>query len=147
VKLQIKQLMDQPTKRKRVLCAVALWALVLFGLYLLRIVYSTTGAGIPCPVFTLTGILCPGCGMFRATDALLTLHIWQAVRYNALAVILLPALLILIIHNTIKYVQMSPQKPTGRLELALCISIAVLCIIYAIARNLPFLDVLRPLSM
>ena len=129
------------------MCAIALWVLVLFGLYLLRIIYAATGAGIPCPVFTLTGILCPGCGMFRALDALLTLNIWQAVRYNALAVFLLPALLILFIRNTLKYIRMLPYKPTGRLELILSVSIAVLSVIYAIVRNLPFLDILRPTAL
>jgi len=121
--------------------------LVLFGLYLLRTVYLKTGAGIPCQLFTLSGILCPGCGMFRALDALLTLNIWQAVRYNTLAVVLLPALLILVLRSTVRYIRMSPLKPTGRLELTLSISIAVLSLIYAIARNLPFLEVLRPTSL
>jgi len=85
--------------------------------------------------------------MFRALDALLTLNVWQAIRYNAFAVFLLPALLILFIRNTLKYIRMLPYKPTGRLELILSVSIAVLSVIYAIVRNLPFLDILRPTAL
>jgi len=113
-------------------------------LLLLRAVYSATGAGIPCPVLALSGLFCPGCGMFRAIDALLRLDVWQAVRFNALAVFLLPLLLLFLLRSTARYILKMPKMPTSRPELIFSISVAAVSIMYAVARNLPFLEMLRP---
>ena len=143
----LRQIKERPTKKQRVLCAAALWALFLIAIFILRAIYHVTGAGIPCPVYMLSGLLCPGCGMFRAIDAILVLNIWQAVRYNALALSLLPVLVLLLMHKTVMYVRMAPCLPTSRMELVFSISVAAVSMLYAIARNLPFLEMLRPTSV
>lgn len=43
-----------------------------------------------CPFYSLTGWYCPGCGSQRAFHALLHGHFLQAVKFNVLAVVLLP---------------------------------------------------------
>lgn len=47
----------------------------------------------PCPIHQAFGILCPGCGATRALAALLRGHLREALRLNALFVLLLPAAL------------------------------------------------------
>lgn len=46
-----------------------------------------------CPIHQLLGIDCPGCGATRALAALLRGHLMEALRLNALFVLLLPAAL------------------------------------------------------
>jgi hypothetical protein len=46
-----------------------------------------------CPIHQLFGIECPGCGATRALAALLHGHLREALRLNALFVLLLPAAL------------------------------------------------------
>jgi len=85
--------------------------------------------------------------MFRATGALLQAAVWQAVRYNALAVILLPALVLLCIRETIRYVQAAPPVPTSRPEKIIVVGLVVVCVLYAAMRNFPLFDVLRPTAL
>jgi hypothetical protein len=44
-----------------------------------------------CPIYHYFGILCPGCGTTRALAALLHGRVNEALRFNALTVLLLPA--------------------------------------------------------
>jgi hypothetical protein len=46
-----------------------------------------------CPIHQLLGIECPGCGATRALAALLHGHLREALHFNALFVVLLPAAL------------------------------------------------------
>lgn len=55
-----------------------------------------------CPFFWLTGFKCPGCGSQRAIHQLLTLHIKEAIKYNAFMVFSIPLLLFLVIADVCK---------------------------------------------
>jgi hypothetical protein len=46
-----------------------------------------------CPVLRYLHVYCPGCGATRALAALLHLRITEALHYNALVVLLVPALM------------------------------------------------------
>ena len=132
------------SKRQRVQRAAFFWVSVAILFLLLQAVYVGFGIGIPCPINTLTGLLCPGCGMFRATGAVLRVDIWQAIRYNALSVILMPLLLALGIRETARYIRAIAPKKASRLEMIFSVGVAVISLLYAIARNLPWLAMLRP---
>ena len=134
-------------KKQRITRAVSVWILLLLAFIFLRFVYLRFGFAIPCPLYALTGFLCPGCGMFRAVGALLQAEVWQAVRYNALAVILLPILVVYSIRATIRYIKASPPVLSKRLETVFIIGTAVVSVLYAMLRNIPFFDFLRPTSL
>ena len=57
-------------------------AVLCSGMVLLLLLQS--GLRIPCPVYSLTGLQCPGCGNTRATLALLRLDFRAMLRYNLL---------------------------------------------------------------
>ena len=64
-------------------------AFIAYGVYFLNKVY---GIGFICVSRELTGLYCSGCGMTRAVLSLLKLDFYQAFRYNAFSVILIPIL-------------------------------------------------------
>ena len=66
-----------------------MWVLLLLGAGALAItamvyILAQYGLGIPCPVYRLTGLQCPGCGNSRAALALLRLDVKAALGYNLL---------------------------------------------------------------
>lgn len=58
----------------------------------LLFIFDPTHLGIfpPCPLYTLTGLWCPGCGSTRALHQLLHGNLMAALRFNPLAISLLP---------------------------------------------------------
>ena len=142
-----KQKSTAQSKRQRVLRAASLWALSLIGFIALRLIYSSYGIGIPCPLYVVTGLYCPGCGMFRAAGALIQGDIWQAIRYNALSVILLPTLMVLCIRETARYIRAANPIRAKRLETAIYTGAITISVLYAIARNLPIFAMLQPTNL
>ncbi len=51
---------------------------------------TTSALFPPCPVFALTGLMCPGCGTLRALHALMHGDIGRAWAFNPLLVVTLP---------------------------------------------------------
>jgi hypothetical protein len=80
---------------------------VILGLFLLllatlTVVDPTAANPLPrCPFLSLTGLRCPGCGSLRAVRAILEGDFLQALRFNALAVALLPAVLLALIYSAL----------------------------------------------
>jgi len=136
------------TKRQRLIRVASFWMLPIVIFLILDLIYQVFGLGIPCPARTVTGLLCPGCGTFRAIGALLRLDIWQAVRYNAFTLILLPILIVLCIRESTRYIKAAtPPHMTGRLDLLISVVIAMIGILFTIVRNLPFMAVLQPTAI
>lgn len=93
---------------------------------LLLVFVDPTRAGLPpCPSRALAGLYCPGCGTLRAGHALLHGQAMQAVQFNPLFVLCLPLL---------GWLMLRYPRP---LPSAFILSLAVLCALYALARNLP----------
>jgi len=132
------------TMRQRITRAASLWLLLLLAFILLRIIYLWFNFGVPCPLYITTGLFCPGCGMFRAIGALSQAAVLQAVRYNALSLILLPILVVYCIRDTIRYIQATPPAPASRKEMVFIVGLVALSMLYTALRNLPFFEILRP---
>ena len=138
---------NKVTKKRRVLRAVFVWSIFIAGFLFLRYVFLRYGAGIPCPINYVTGLYCPGCGTFRAIEALLNANFLQAVRYNALTVALLPIMFFYAIRETFRYIHAKRSMPTSRMETIIWVSVVAASIIYGIARNLPHFAMLQPTSL
>lgn len=64
------------------------------GILYLKVLSPALGISIPCIFREITGLYCPGCGMTRASLALLDGDIYQSFRYNMLIFIILPLLIL-----------------------------------------------------
>jgi hypothetical protein len=80
-------------RRRRWLAHSLLIAAVMFCILLALCPPDRYGFYPRCPIHRILGIECPGCGSTRALAALLHGHLLEALRCNALFVLLLPAAL------------------------------------------------------
>lgn len=85
----------QPSQSLRRLHAGLLLAGLAIGAVVLYLFPPDRYAFYPvCPIHQYTGLLCPGCGATRAFAALLHGHVAEALRLNALVLVVFPGLLI-----------------------------------------------------
>lgn len=76
----------------------AVIAVLIIGLVMLFIFNPEKTIWVPkCPVYVLTGLKCPACGVQRATHSILHLNFAQAIKYNFFLVFALPYAVLLII--------------------------------------------------
>ncbi len=80
-------------RRRRLIAHLLLAGSVAMGAVLLACPPTRFSFYPACPIHQLLGIDCPGCGATRALAALLQGHPMEALRQNALFVLLLPAAL------------------------------------------------------
>ncbi|MFT4177687.1 MAG: DUF2752 domain-containing protein [Luteolibacter sp.] len=118
-----------------------LLVVLVVGICLVLIYHRGPGwiPGYPGCVFrNVTGFLCPGCGMTRATHSTLHGQFTQAFRFNPLGVLLLPVVGIGIALETWNW--MGGKPPTWRLQPGIVGAKVLIVVIFAywILRNLPW---------
>lgn len=67
--------------------------------------WSPWGLTLPlpkCPLHQITGLYCPGCGITRAALSLMHGDLWSALRYNPLAIISIPLLILTVLEQYVK---------------------------------------------
>jgi hypothetical protein len=94
-----------------------------------------TDIRIPCPVFSLTGLECPGCGITRMIAALSRLDFGAAYGYNPFILVTSPLILFCIIYPEVKYIKRG-ERTLGAFAFLPWVEI-VLALAYAVVRNLP----------
>lgn len=105
--------------------------LIFLGISTIIIIFKYN-IGIPCIFFELTNLYCPGCGMTRAIKSLLLLDFSQAIRYNALIIILPLLIFSFIFEKKVKI-------PNWIWYLLL-----IIVILYGILRNITAFNFLAP---
>jgi hypothetical protein len=90
----------------------------------------------PCPLHTLTGVLCPGCGSTRALHALLHGRIASAFGFNALAVLFLPIFVYSFASRVSRLLRGRPL-PAPFLKAGAIYALLASIVIFAVARNIP----------
>ena len=88
-----------------------------------------------CPVFRYGHFYCPGCGLTRALAALLHGQFADAVHYNALAVVLIPCLLV---YFTVTYwAAVKDNRFDWPVVPAWCVNLIVLgALLFGVFRNI-----------
>ena len=90
-----------------------------------------------CPIKTITGLDCPGCGITRMFVALFYGNIYQAFRYNPLVFIELPIIFILLVLYKFK-------KEYRKVINIIFIVLLIITIVYGVLRNIPMFYFLAP---
>ena len=93
--------------------------------------------GPGCAFYNLTGIYCPGCGLGRATVALLHLNIPLAFRNNPVMVLLLPVLFYYFLKQYIAFVFDKDLLPFFEITTPMAVVLAVVIVLFWILRNIP----------
>lgn len=128
-------------KKRAIELAKSVGVLLALGLAY-YIFHSITNIGIKCPIYLLTGYLCPGCGISRMFLALLALDIPSALYYHAPAFFLLPLWISAFISYYYEYIKYGKAKLRIWHKIIIIMSI-VLFISYGIARNVTDLGLHR----
>ena len=68
--------------RKKIIIIYSIILAVGLSYYL---IVTITGKGLPCAVYSTTGLLCPGCGISRMFMSMFRLDFVSAFRYNPVA--------------------------------------------------------------
>lgn len=114
--------------------------LILFA-YLL--IGNEIGKFIPCPIYKITGLYCPGCGITRMLLAMIKFDFFQAFRYNPLIFCFIPFLLFY--YGDIIYSYYKKKKPFfSRFEPFLWYVLIFIFILYGVLRNISGFSFLIP---
>ena len=124
------------TRRCRIAVTVIGSALALFGACVLYT--SGFGRGIPlaCPIYVFSGYYCPGCGAGRACNAILHGQLYQAFRWNALLVILMPFLALYYGICVVQWVLCGRETFSSHISWKIPAAIFCIVIIYGVIRNI-----------
>ena len=85
-----------------------------------------------CPMYNLTGLKCPGCGMTHAAYSLLRLNFLEALKHNFLIYLFVPYIIWMYVKH-IRYVFW--DKPV-RNDLRVVFGLFIITMIFTIVRNL-----------
>jgi len=90
-----------------------------------------------CPLYSMTGFACPGCGMTRGLHSLLHGDVLEALDYNAMLPILMLFFGYLWFSMVLFAVRGRGLTP-GKMSIAVIWVMLVLLLVFGILRNLPF---------
>ena len=123
---------------KKVIYKVVGFIILLLTYYLLNLFFNIS---IKCPIYELTHLYCPGCGITRCLFSLIQLDFYKAFKYNQLVFILLPISFIYYIIYSYYYI-----KYNKRITIPKYISITILIIVllFGILRNINYFSFIKP---
>lgn len=105
---------------------------ILGGIYL--VIVLTTGYGIPCLFYKLTGWKCPGCGMTRAVVELWKGNFKEALKYNFLSLTIVPFICLYLLYRLV-HEELHNGEGFHTWEYAVLIGLLIVIIGYAYVRN------------
>jgi len=136
-------LKDKALLNKILIFIIAIGVLLL-GIFLYAYINYKFGWGFPCTLYETFGIYCAGCGLTRAAVSFLQLDFYQAFRYNALSIIILP-LIFFVSLSFIWETVFEKQSFIQKIPLPFWIIFAVCLFIYGVIRN--FIPWLQPVVL
>lgn len=132
-------------KNKSFLLKLLLYCFVIvcfiFVIYLYEYMSSKYDIGIVCVLNEFFGVYCPGCGLTRAMSAMFELDFYQAFRYNALSLIILPVLFLTIVLLIFEVI-FDRESIISKIPIQFWIVIFGVLLFYGIIRN--FIPYLKP---
>lgn len=117
----------------RIAVGVAVPALLMAGAAFLYIFKF----GPPCPIYSLMGVYCPGCGGGRACVALLHGDMLGAFGYNPMFILLLPFVAYYAVKVYIAYVFGKDILPFPKIGMKTALSLVAAVLLFTVLRNIP----------
>lgn len=132
----------KPVSKVMLFCGIVMALILITFLYAyLNVKYNF---GMPCAINKIFGIYCSGCGLTRAVGSMLELDFYQAFRYNAFSLILIPTLVFAIICFIWECI-FCRETLVVKIPVWLWISLFIAFLGYGIARN--FIVYLQPTEL
>lgn len=134
------------SRKKRI--ALIVLVVLLLGVGALFLYYHDPSVGrgiIPCPIYTLTGWYCTGCGTTRALYSILHLDFIQAFHYNAALCLLLPFLGCYFLICGVQFIRYGWVPFHKKLSSKWLFWLAIALVVYGVVRN--FIPCLQPMTM
>jgi Protein of unknown function (DUF2752). len=127
-------------RMKKLVCTMFL-ILVIGLLYILF--WFKTGILLPCLFHKITGLYCPGCGVTRMCLSLLHMNFYQAFRYNAGVMVILPILILYGLKYVIMYLK-GEQPHFSKVQNIILYLMIIWLVIFGVIRNIPWFSYLAP---
>lgn len=102
-----------------------------------------TGWYIPCPIYKITGLACPGCGISHFITDMLALRPLDAIKQNYAVAVLVPVFIITFI--CLLFVKDRTRK--DKIKNTVAWTALVFVLVFAVLRNIPAFSFLMPLYM
>lgn len=130
--------------KKRIIKVIVRLYMIIFifiSYYFLNKYYHFT---IPCPIYSITNLYCPGCGITRCLFSILQFKFYEAFKYNPLVFILIPFFTFYFSYQIYLYIFAKEDKVLNRIPKFFWIILLIITITFGIIRNLPYFSFFRP---
>lgn len=121
--------------KKRTLSLIKVYVLILGAGLLYALLFSEFNIKIPCLFYSITGHLCPSCGVSRMCIEILKGNFIEAYYYNRLIFILLPLFFVFFVKWSVDYIK-TGKITHSKIEMALVIIILIAFGLFGIIRNI-----------
>lgn len=121
--------------KKRLYKLIKGYILIFAAGLLYALLFSEFNIKIPCIFNTITGYLCPGCGISRMCISILKLEFSEAFYYNKLIFLLIPLFCFFLLKWSIDYVKKG-KITNNKVERIIIWIVIVLLVIFGIVRNI-----------
>ena len=111
------------------------YALIFAAGLLYALLFSEFNIKIPCIFNTITGYLCPACGISRMCVSILKFEFIEAFYYNRLVFLLIPLFCFFIVKWSYDYVKKG-KITKSKTEKIILWTVIVLLVIFGIVRNI-----------
>lgn len=132
---------------KRLIKASCLSLSIIAAGFLYYLLITHSNFHFICVFYTFTGLYCPGCGMTRCVLSLFNGDLYQAFRYNALAFFIGPFILAYMINRAYKYITQKKETFFDKIPEKKYLILAIITILFAILRNIPYFSFLAPTTV
>jgi hypothetical protein len=129
--------------KERALVVVKPIAILLAVGFIYAIIRNFLGFGIPCPVYSIFHIYCPGCGITRMFLHLFKFHFYEAFSSNCVIFCMLPVAFVMYVRHCYIYIRYG-KKSLSKLENILLWTAVAILIIFMVVRNIFPIDILVP---
>lgn len=120
--------------KKRAFKLIKIYLTVLGAGLLYALLFSKFGIKIPCIFHSVTGYLCPSCGVSRMCIEILKGNFAEAYYYNRLIFLLLPIFFVLLVKWSVDYIKTGKIKH-NKLDIAVVLFVCVSLMVFGAVRN------------